>query len=214
MLNPNTSPVVTQLLHRAAVGIAAPGVEIETRTAPFGAEALRDAADLVEAARAVAEVVRGLPPCDGLVIAAFGDPGLAAARRSLACPVAGIGEAGLAAAAAQGRFVLLTLGPAMDVPLRARIAAEGLADRLLGIRYLDADIPEVAAAPAAFLPAIAAEAERAAGQGAQALLLGGAPFSGLGRQVRATIPVIDGLGAALARLGAARLPDAGAAASH
>lgn len=197
VLNPNTDPQVTALLRRAARDCAPPGCRTVTRSVPSGPKALRDAADLAVAERQVLSLVRtGCAP-DGLVIAAFGDPGLEAARAVAGFPVAGLGASGLAAAAAHGRFAILTLGPRMDAPLRARIAGLGLADHLAGLRYLDADIPDVAANPDRFLPAIEAEARLAAEAGARALLLGGAPFAGLARKVRAPVHVIDGLKAAI-----------------
>jgi len=197
VLNPNTDPQVTALLRRAARASAPPGCRTFTRSVSSGPTALRDAADLVIAERQVLSLVRAGCAPDGLVIAAFGDPGLEAAQAVAAFPVAGLGASGLAAAAAHGRFAILTLGPGMDAPLRARIARLGLADRLAGLRYLDADIPDVARNPDRFLPAIEAEARHAADAGARALLLGGAPFAGLGQRARAPIPVIDGLKAAI-----------------
>lgn len=197
VLNPNTSPVVTALLHAAAVRHVPPGWRVLTRAVATGPDALRTAADLASAAREVVAVARTLTDCDGLVIAAFGDPGLDAARAVATCPVVGLGASGLAAAAAGGRFGILTLGRRMDGALRARVQRLGLADRLTDLRYLAADIPEVARDAGTFVPLIEAEARHAARQGARSLLLGGAPFAGLGARVRAPIPVIDGLGAAL-----------------
>jgi Asp/Glu/hydantoin racemase len=189
--------VVTGLLHRAALRRAPPDCEIVTRSVGAGPEALRNAADLAVAAQEVLAVARTATGLDGLVIAAFGDPGLVAARQAAPFPVVGLGASGLHAAAGHGRFAILTLGPQMDGPLRARLHGLGLAAQLAGLRYLDADIPGVAADPDRFLPAIAEEARRAAADGAHALLLGGAPFAGLGVRVASCIPVIDGLNAAI-----------------
>lgn len=200
ILNPNTSDTITALLRSAALRIAPASMQITVRAVTVGADALRNAQDLKIAAQAVEDAARRIVGIDGLIIAAFGDPGLPAARRIAPCPVVGLGESGFLAAGAAGRFGILTLGPLMEPALRIKAAEMGLTDRLTGIRFLDADIPDVARAPEAFLPAITAEAERLAQQGAGAMLLGGAPFAGLGGLVRATIPVIDGLGAAINRL--------------
>jgi len=200
VLNPNTSPRITELLRRAALHAAPPHCAIVTRSVAAGPAALRDAADLAVAEREVLAMVRDKADLDGLVIAAFGDPGLDAAQAAVRFPVVGLGTSGLTEAAAHGRFVLLTLGPRMDATLRARVAGLGLAGQLAGLRYLDADIPDVAEDPERFLPVIEAEARIAESEGAQALLLGGAPFCGLGQRVRAGIPVIDGLRAAFDRV--------------
>lgn len=202
VLNPNTSPVITALLHHAALAYAPPWACIDTRVVATGPEALRTPRDLASATLSVEAAARDIIDCDGLVIAAFGDPGLEAARAAVSCPVVGIGESGLLAAAQAGCFSILTLGREMDSNLRERVCQMGLADRLVDIRYLETTIPDLARAPQSFLSAITREAERSAASGARSMLLGGAPFSGLARQVQSTIPVLDGLGAALARLGA------------
>lgn len=203
ILNPNTSGTITALLRRAALRIAPASMQITVRAVTVGADALRNAQDLRIASQAVEDVARQIDGVDGLIIAAFGDPGLQAARQLLPCPVVGLGESGFLAAGAAGRFGILTLGPLMEPALRAKTAEMGLTDHLTGIHFLDADIPDVARDPLAFLPTIKREADRLAQHGAGALLLGGAPFAGLGGLVHATIPVIDGLGAAIDRLDAA-----------
>lgn len=197
MLNPNTNPRITDLLGQAARRYAPPGCTIISRNVAAGRPALRDAADLAVAEQEVLAILRGQPDLDGLVIAAFGDPGLQAAQALASFPVVGLGASGLAAGAAHGPFAILTLGPQMDTVLRARIAESGLLGQLTSLRYLNAQIPEVADNPQRFLPLIEAEASMAAQAGAKALLLGGAPFAGLGSQACAVIPVIDGLQAAL-----------------
>lgn len=200
VLNPNTSSRITDLLRRAALKVAPPDCTVVARSVAAGPAALREAADLAFAEREVLSVVRTQTDLDGLVIAAFGDPGLEKAQASAGFPVVGLGASGLTAAAALGQFVILTLGPQMDKHLRTRVSQLSLASHLIGIRFLQADIPDVAEAPERFLTEIKAQAEVAAAEGAQALLLGGAPFTGLGHLVRAPIPVIDGLKAAFDQL--------------
>lgn len=197
LLNPNTSPRITDLLQQAALRSGPLHCTIVTRSVAAGPAALRDAADLAVAEREVLAVARAQSDLDGMVIAAFGDPGLEAARAVARFPVVGLGASGLMAAAAHERFSILTLGPQMDATIRARVAGFGFARQLAGLRYLAADIPDVAKNPERFLSLIEAEARIAASEGAQALLLGGAPFAGLGHQVCACIPVIDGLRAAI-----------------
>ncbi len=200
VLNPNTSSRITELLRRAALKAAPPDCAIVARSVAAGPAALREAADLGVAEREVLAVVRTQTDLDGLVISAFGDPGFEKTQAAAGFPVVGLGASGMTAAEALGQFVILTLGPQMDKHLRARVSQLGLAGHLIGIRFLEADIPDVAEAPERFLSEIKAQAEVAAAQGAQALLLGGAPFTGLGHLVRAPIPVIDGLRAAFDQL--------------
>lgn len=200
ILNPNGAADVTARLAAAARAHAQGAARIEAWMAEDGpARGIATPAALAAAEAAVLRLaVRGRD-AQGLVIGAFGDPGLGAARAASRIPVAGLGEAGIRAAAAHGRFAVLTLGPAMHAAIAARIEGMGLADRLDGIEFLDAAIPEVAADPARFAPKAREAAARAAARGAQALLLGGAPFAGMGRVagLGAPIPVLDGLAEAI-----------------
>ncbi len=200
VLNPNTSSRITELLRRAALEVAPPDCTVVVRSVAAGPAALRDVADLAFAEREVLTVVRSQTDLDGLVIAAFGDPGLEKAQAAAGFSVVGLGTSGITAAAAHGLFAILTLGAQMDTHLRERVSRLGLAGHLIGIRFLQADIPDVAEAPERFLSEIEAEAQIAAAAGAKALLLGGAPFTGLSDLVRAPIPVIDGLKAAFDQL--------------
>lgn len=202
VLNPNTSTCITELLGRAALDCAPPDFTIVTQSVAAGPAALRDAADIIVAERAVLAVVGAQANLDGLIIAAFGDPALEKAQAISRFPVVGLGASGMRASAAHGKFTILTMGAQMDALLRARVNQHGLAEQLSDIRYLDADIPDVAENPLGYLAMIEAEALIAASKGAKALLLGGAPFAGLGRHARACIPVIDGLSAAFEEIAA------------
>ncbi|MDR3494213.1 MAG: aspartate/glutamate racemase family protein, partial [Ancalomicrobiaceae bacterium] len=100
--NPNTSADITEKMATTARAIAGPRAAILPDTAPFGASALETEADLAVAADAVAAMLRRAD-CDGAIIAAFGDPGLKAARAAAPMPVVGLGESGLIVAGEGGR---------------------------------------------------------------------------------------------------------------
>ena len=64
------------------------------------------------------------PPVDAAIIAAFGDPGLAAARELFDFPVVGMAEAAiLTAVQLGGRFAIVTFTPAMTPWYLASVAA-------------------------------------------------------------------------------------------
>lgn len=200
--NPNTSADITEKMATTARAIAGPRAAILPDTAPFGASALETEADLAVAADAVAAMLRRAD-CDGAIIAAFGDPGLKAARAAAPMPVVGLGESGLIVAGEGGRpFAVLTLGPALKSAIEAKVAGLGLGAQLVGIEFLPAGVRDVAAAPERFFDAILAEAEALHHRGAAAVLLGGAPFSGLAKLLseRSALPLVDGLTSAVERL--------------
>ncbi|ROQ35229.1 Asp/Glu/hydantoin racemase [Streptomyces sp. PanSC19] len=192
LVNPNTSTATTAMmtaLARRALGPARPvrGVTVargpEMLTDP---EALRAAAPEVLAAglRATAE-----GDCAALLVAAFGDPGLARLREAAApagIPVVGLGEAALLEAAAEGTpFGIATTTPLLADAIHARVTALGLADRYTGLR-LTAGAPErLSADPVLLLDrlerAVRACAER---DGARAVVIGGGPLGEAAEELR------------------------------
>lgn len=200
ILNPNTSQMVSDLLLRRARAITGTAAQIEVYTAPFGSDALRNAEDLLVAEQAVAAMATGIGPCCGIIIGAFGDPGLSMLRAGMTCPVAGLGESSYLAAAALGCFAILTMGTGMESEIWRRASGLGVADRLAECHFLTEDIPDVAARPESFMGKITEIAAAAASRGARSLLLGGAPFSGMASVLPNGFPVFDGLNTALAEI--------------
>jgi Asp/Glu/hydantoin racemase len=201
LVNPNTSPLVTEILAAAARRIAGPLAEIEAVTAPFGSASLECRAELVVAAHAVLEAIAARDDYDAVVIGAFGDPGLAAAREIARAPVFGLGQSGLRAAAAKGRrFAIVTLGAHLRLDIEAMVAASGLSGQLAAIRFLSGSVLDLAANRSGYIDAMAAAANACAAEnGAQSVLFGGAPFAGVAGELagRVAVPVVDGLASAI-----------------
>lgn len=200
IVNPNTSQAVTDLLLAAALPLVPAEVEIAAVTAPFGAASLESPAEAAIAAHAVLTALAEAEPFDAAILGAFGDPGLEAAQDLFEAPVFGLGRSGLQAAARHGRFVLVTVGPHLRPSLERAACDAGVGDACAGIAFLPVSVLELAADPVAALPRIAETASAfAAAQGAQAVLLAGAPFSGLADSLtpRVPVPVLDGLTSAL-----------------
>ncbi|MCY0148589.1 aspartate/glutamate racemase family protein [Hoeflea sp. G2-23] len=201
LVNPNTSQVVTAILEKAARCHLPAGADLRCVTAPFGAASIEGPAELAIAAHATLEAIADNTECDAAIIAAFGDPGLEGAREIAPMPVFGLRESGLQAAAKNGRrFGVLTLGPALLPALHSAISEAGIADRCTSVRLLDSSVLQLAEDAGSFARRIAGIVDEMADAGAQAVLLGGAPFSELvatsGLDTR--VPVIDGLEEALA----------------
>lgn len=202
--NPNTSTHITDGMVRAARDLVGGRAEIVGATAAFGAPALESAQDLRTAKDAVLDMLWGNRSCSGVLIAAFGDPGLALLRSSSRFPVEGLGEAGLLAAGAdKRRFAILTLGPAMQASILGKVEGMGLANQLSALDFLDCSVLDLARDPGLYRDEILRRTEAAARQGgAEAMLLAGAPFSVLAGEIaaHAPIPVLDGLSAGVNRL--------------
>jgi allantoin racemase len=197
IVNPNTSVSVTRWLAEEARRVAGPLVEVAAVNAPSGVAAIQTSDDLLRAARVIVATIEADAGADAAIIAAFGDPGLMDARARLPIPVVGLGEAGLKAAAEGRRFSIVTLGEAMRAPIAERVRSLGLGDRLTEIRILPAPIADMIANREAHYAAIA-DAIRA--RTGDAVLLGGAPFAGLGAKMthETGATVLDGVEASVA----------------
>ncbi len=98
LVNPNTNAATTDRMVEIAREAAPPGVVIEGATAGFGAPLITEPGALAIAADAVEALARSADTrrFDGVIVAAFGDPGLDRIRALVPCPVTGIAEAGMA----------------------------------------------------------------------------------------------------------------------
>ncbi len=212
IVNPNTDTRVTRWLADEARRAAGDTFEIVAVNAASGLPAIETPAQLEAAARAVTAAILAPPRPRAAIVAGFGDPGLAEARALGVAPVAGLGESGMLAAGRNGRrFAIVTLGAAMREPIRAKAESLGLRDVLTEIRVLPFSISDMVADRDARRDEIAAAARACADEtGAEAILLGGAPFAGLGTQIALATgrAVLDGVEASVARLSSAAGPGA------
>jgi allantoin racemase len=201
VVNPNMSGAVTGMLAAEACRVAGPAVEIRAVTAAFGVAAIQTEADAAVAVQAVTEALAANGDCDAAIIAAFGDPGLDRARTEAPMPVVGLGQSGVLAAGAGGRpFGIVTIGAAMRGDIESKVARCGVREQLVALRFLPGTVPDLIRDRAAYRSAIADAVAACIVDGAQAVLLGGAPFAGIHREIDSAteVPVLDGLGAAVA----------------
>jgi len=200
IVNPNTNQTVTRWLIEEARRVAPPAIELVAVNADSGLAALQTPEDVERAGHAVVGAVASHAPSRGVVIAAFGDPGLAAARARFSFPVVGLGESGLRAAGeGGGKFSILTLGAAMREPIAAKAAALGLGGGLVEIEVLPFTIAEMIAEREAGREAILEAVRRCR---SEVVLLAGAPFAGLahGLTGQSRKCVLDGVKACLAAI--------------
>jgi len=189
----------------AIAAAAAPAaVEVVGATAARGPRMILQANEL---AAAVAEVVAtgeaGLG-FDGIIIAAFGDPGLAELRRRVGMPVVGIAEAAMLEAARGGRrFGVATTTPALVAAIAARAGELGLADLYTGLRLTAGNPLALVADPPRLVEALA-EAVREAIEldGAETVIIGGGPLgqAASALALRFATPIIAPIPAAMRRL--------------
>src|SRR4051812_39638710 len=115
VLNPNTTASVTDLVVASGKAVASPGTELVAATAPRGLPYIVTRAEAAISGAIALEMLAGAKPePDAAIIAAFGDPGLLAARELFDFPVVGLAEAGMLAACMLGRrFAIVSFAAAM-----------------------------------------------------------------------------------------------------
>ncbi len=207
VINPNISEDVTALIESEALRSAAPGTDLVVRTAGHGVEYIETRFESLIAAGAVAEIIAeyssapAADKIDGVVVAAFGDPGMPALKELADVPVIGITEAALCAAALQGhRFSIIAISDRIKPWYRDCVERFGIAGRLASIRSINESLNAIGSVQQDFKETLLALSRKAVTEdGADVVILAGAPLAGLARDLRGQIPVpvVDGISAGI-----------------
>jgi Asp/Glu/hydantoin racemase len=206
LINPNTSDSISALLQTHAQAAAGLDAQVLTRTARLGAPYIACEASYAVAAHATLDAwAAALAPdqerFDCVLIGCFGDPGLLALRQVSQLPVTGLAEASFIAAAALGRFAIVTGGERWKPMLERLAHSLGFAAPLAGIHTVTATGAELAADPLAAQVLLARACNEAArAWGVQSVILGGAGLAGMAATIQSVVavPVIDSVRAGVA----------------
>ena len=196
-LNPNTSVSLTERMADAARPVLAPGTELVLATADRGFPYISSRAEADISASIVLEMIAAHEGrVDAVIVAAFGDPGLLAARELFDIPVVGVAEASILTACAVGdRFGIVTFSPVMSTWYLDTVTRAGLTGRFTGVRVPDEpmqggidEVQDTLGTRLVDLVEHAVERDRA-----DAVIIGGAPLAGFAAKVRdrAPVPMID-----------------------
>jgi Asp/Glu/hydantoin racemase len=202
VINPNISTSVTALIEAEARRSASATTALTMQTAPFGVAYIETRFEALIGAYATAQVAaEHAPGHDAVIVAAFGDPGLAGLREVLPMPVLGLTESALASACLLGqRFSIVAISQRISAWYREVVDANGLIGRLASIRALDQPLAGIGSVQTDHGTALKALCERAVAEdGADVIVLAGAPLAGLARSLRGQlpVPVVDGVSSAV-----------------
>lgn len=202
VVNPNISESVTELIRAEAQRSVSAGTTLTMATAPFGVAYIETRFEALVGGYATAcAVAEHHGEFDGVVVAAFGDPGLAGIKELCNVPVVGMTEAALASACLLGqRFSIIAISHRIEAWYRECVATNGLSSRLVSVRSLQQplrDIGSVQEDHAARLEELSLQAVRE--DGADVIIVAGAPLAGLARTLkdRIPVPVVDGVSSAI-----------------
>jgi len=198
LVNPNTTPEMTESVEAHARRYARPETEIVAMNPEKGPASIEGFFDDAIAAEATLDLlIRQKGKFDAYIIACGGDCGLFAAREVMDAPVLGIGEAAMMTACMLGyRFSLL------DVLERTWSQAEdllhryGLKERCASIRAVNVSVLETETRSDQVRDLLIAESRKAIDEDrAEVIVLGCAGMAGLDKAMGKAlgVPVLDGV---------------------
>lgn len=190
LVNPNMTEAMTDRM-AALARAAAPGAEVVPLTAPRGFPYISSLAEAQIAGAIALEMISEAGPADAAIIAAFGDPGLPAARELFGFPVVGMAEAAILTALQLGqRFAIVTFTPAMRGWYLASVDALGAGPRCVGVRTPPDHVTLVTDVAETLRALLRDLATKAAHDGAEVVILGGAPLAGLAQEMAGEVPAL------------------------
>jgi len=205
LINPNSSAATTAMMVGIAASCCGELAEVVGATATRAPTMITDGAALAASAGEVVEIARAhLDACDGIIVAAFGDPGAAEIRTIGSRPVVGIGEASMRAAAqGERRFGIATVTPALVASIAGLAGSLGLSAQFTGTRLTQGN-PVVLAADQDRLVTALVEATRVCidADGAEAVIIGGGPLGEAARELQPmfTVPIVAPIPSAVRRI--------------
>jgi len=205
LINPNSSVATSDMMQAIAQQAAGSRMAVKVVTADRSPPMLTTPATLAAAAAQVIEL--GMAHghgCVGVIVGAFGDPGLTELRDKIDVPVVGLCESAMLAAA-QGarRFGVATSTPDLAQAIVQRACDLGLGHLFTGVRCTEGDPLALAADPERLVQALTEAVRECIDiDGAAAVIIGGGPLGQAAEQIRHRFeqPVLAPISLAVARL--------------
>lgn len=205
LINPNSSRATSDMMQAIALRAAGGRLDVKAVTADRSPPMITTPEQLTASAAQVVELGTAHErDCAGIIVSAFGDPGLAELRRKVNVPVVGICEASMIAASQGGRrFAVATSTPELVEAIDQRAFDLGLGHLYAGVRCTAGD-PLALAADAGLLAEALAGAVRDCIDldGAEAVIIGGGPLGQAAEQLRTRFgrPVLGPIPSAVERI--------------
>lgn len=188
-----------------AQAVAGDGFDVTGATATRAPPMIVLPAALAAAAAEVVEMaLANQAGCDGMIVAAFGDPGLAGIRAHTKTLTVGIAEAAMLEAAEGGRrFGVATTTAALTAQIDARVNDLGLTAQYSGTRVTEGDPSLLTADPERLRASLAQVVQTLISRdGADAVIIGGGPLAQAAAVLQPifSIPIVAPIPAAVRRI--------------
>jgi len=182
LYNPNTTQSITDKLYNTAKLVTSYGTELVPMTAKKGFPYISNEAEAQISGTTVLEVIaKEHRNYNAAIIAAFGDPGLKAARSLFHIPIVGLGEAAMLSACLFGKkFGIISFTNNMSAWYEESVETLGLKDRYAGFRAIDSVILSIDKIQSVQKKNLIKSAKDSVEiDGADVIIFAGAPLSGL-----------------------------------
>ncbi|GAK71951.1 aspartate/glutamate racemase family protein [Agrobacterium rubi] len=179
LINPNTSAKTTALMTDIARRYVPKDYSITALTAESGVPMIINVAQLKASENEVIKMgLSQASTAQGIIISAFGDPGLETLRARISIPVVGLCEASMIEAARNGRkFGIATVTPDLVECFSEKARGMGFDVNYTGTRLTEGDPVRLAADQAALLLALERAAQKCIDDdGAEVVIIGGGPL--------------------------------------
>ena len=214
VINPNITDAMLEGVLVQARRSLPPSVELVGVSARRGVAVISTRVTFAIAAQSVLETwacyrsaAQAEPPPQAIVVACFGDPGVAALRELVSIPVFGLAETSLRSTArTHGRFAIVTAGPAWKSMLDELVRQLGLEGSYAGTYAINANGLGATRQPEQFRALMQSALEAAERNGAKAIVLGGAALAGSAHLYHAKVPLVDCVASTFASIMNTSLP--------
>lgn len=201
LINPNSSEATTGMMCEIAQKTAGERLAFYAKTANLNPVMIVNGEQLSASEAQVIKIGQaGKPNCSGIIISAYGDPGVDFLRNELDVPVIGICEASmLVAAADQRKYGVATVTPDLAVQIANRAKYLGFAHLYTGIRCTPGDPREIAGQPERLIEELGHAVELCLLDGAEAVVIGGGPLGEAAEQLQKMfdVPIIAPISSAV-----------------
>jgi len=196
LYNPNTSESITKTLFDTAKLVVSEGTTLIPMTAEKGFPYISTKPEALITGTTVLETIAKYnSEYDAIIIAAFGDPGLIAARDLFNIPIIGLGEAAMLSACLFGKkFSIISFTNAMSSWYEESVEILGLQSRYAGFRAIEGVVLAIDQIQSLQKDALISSAQKAIEvDGGDVIIFAGAPLSGFKKIVQAeiSVPIID-----------------------
>ena len=200
--NPNTSEEITDRLMTAGRAAASAGTDLRGVTAERGVPYISSRPEALLAGAELLNIIAShQTDCDAVIVAAFGDPGVTAARDLFQLPIIGMSEAAIHTACLLGdRFAIVGFSPSFKRWYDDCVSMTGLEARSAGFHTPDRSFESLATVQDELSGVLIETANDAIEKAkADVIILAGAPLAGLAPKVadRIARPVVDPISAAV-----------------